>query len=181
MKHLFLLLILVLCFYEAFSQRYISRNGHISFFSNTPLENIEANNHQAASILDAATGELVFNVLIKSFEFKIALMQEHFNENYMESDKFPKAGFKGKISDISAVNFEKDGVYNVDVEGELTIHGVSKSIKEKGRIIVKGKSLQAASDFTVQPADYNIRIPKIVEGKIARQVLVKLNLTDLPM
>lgn len=181
MKLMYFLIILTLYINTTFGQRYISRNGHISFFSSTPLENIEANNHQVASILDTKTGELVFNVLIKSFEFKIALMQEHFNENYMESDKFPKAGFKGRITDMSAVNFEKDGVYNVDVEGELTIHGVTRTLKEKGRITVNGKSLLATSDFTVQPADYNIRIPKIVEGKIARQILVKVNISYSPM
>ena len=177
MKKIFVLLLSVLSVYAANAQKYISKNGHVSFYSSTPIENIEANNNQAASILDAPTGELVFNVLIKSFEFKNALMQEHFNENYMESDKFPKASFKGKITNISAVGFSKDGSYNVDVTGDLTIHGVTKPVTAKGSISVKGETVSAESKFVVQPSDYNIQIPKLVEGKIAKQIEVRIDLT----
>ncbi len=177
MKKIFVLLLSVLSVYAANAQKYISKNGHVSFYSSTPIENIEANNNQAASILDASTGELVFNVLIKSFEFKNALMQEHFNENYMESDKFPKASFKGKITNISAVSFSKDGCYNVDVTGDLTIHGVTKPVTAKGSISVKGETVSAESKFLVQPSDYNIQIPKLVEGKIAKQIEVRIDLT----
>ena len=159
-----------------FGQRYICKNGHVSFNGSTPLENIEANNHQAASILDASTGELVFTVLIKSFEFKQALMQEHFNENYMESDKFPKATFKGKITNLSSFNFTKDGTFNVDATGDLTIHGVTKPITIKGVIVVKNGDVSANSKFIVKPVDYNIQIPKLVEGKIAKEIEVNTDL-----
>lgn len=177
MKKVLVLLVAVLVVYTANAQKYISKNGHVSFYSSTPIENIEANNNQAASILDASTGELVFNVLIKSFEFKNTLMQEHFNENYMESDKFPKASFKGMISDISSVSFSKDGKYNVDVAGDLTIHGITKPVSTKGTVTIKGGAVVAESKFMVQPSDYNIQIPKLVEGKIAKQIEVRVDLT----
>jgi polyisoprenoid-binding protein YceI len=177
MKTIFILLLAAFNFYTVNAQKYISKNGHVSFYSSTPIENIEANNNQAASILDSSNGELVFNLLIKSFEFKNALMQEHFNENYMESNKFPKASFKGKVTNISSVNFSKDGTYDVDVTGDLTIHGVTKPVTAKGNISVKGGTVSAESKFVVQPSDYNIQIPKLVEGKIARQIEVRVDLT----
>lgn len=177
MKKIIVLVLAVMSVYIVNAQKYISKNGHISFYSSTPIENIEAHNNQAASILDASSGELVFNVLIKSFEFKNALMQEHFNENYMESDKFPKATFKGKVSNVQSVNFSKDGTYNVDVTGDLTIHGVTKPVSAKGTVSIKGETVSAESKFTVQPSDYNIQIPKLVEGKIAKQIEVRVNLT----
>ena len=95
---------------SATAQDYITRTGHITFLSSTPMETIEGNNYQVTSALNTKTGDLLFSLLQKSFEFKQALMQEHYNEKYMESDKFPKATFKGKIKDLSKVNFSKDGV-----------------------------------------------------------------------
>lgn len=177
MKRFFLLLSLVLTVQIASAQKFLSKNGHIWFYSSTPLENIEAHNNQVASIVDASTGELVFNVLIKSFEFKIALMQEHFNENYMESDKFPKASFKGKITNLSAVDFNKDGTYPAEVTGDLTLHGVTKPVTTKGNFTVKGGTVTATSKFIIQPADYNIVIPKLVEGKIAKQIDVNIDIS----
>src|SRR5690606_29851446 len=104
--------------------KYLTRSGKVTFFSSTPLEAIEAFNNEAASVMDAKTGDIVFQVPIRSFKFENALMQEHFNENYLESSKYPKAEFKGKITDINKVNFSKDGTYNVTSKGNLTIHGV---------------------------------------------------------
>ena len=93
--------------------------------------------------MDPATGEIAFNLLVKSFEFKIALMQEHFNENYMESDKYPKASFKGKITNLDKINFKKDGVYPAEVIGDLTIHNVTKPLTAKGTLEVKGGTVTA--------------------------------------
>src|SRR5690349_11240226 len=104
------------------SEKLTSRTGHIWFFSSAPLENIEAHNYQASSALNTKTGDMAYSVLIKGFEFQKALMQTHFNENYMESEKYPNSTFKGKILDISKVNFNKKGTYPVNVEGDLTIH-----------------------------------------------------------
>ena len=99
---------------EVSAQRYITKNGHIKFYSETPMETIEANNHQVNSALDIATGDFVFKVLMKSFEFEKALMQEHFNENYVESDKYPNATFKGKVLNISEYDFKSNNSFDVD-------------------------------------------------------------------
>lgn len=176
MKKISVLIFACFFFSALHAQKFMARNGKVSLNASTPLENIDPVNNQAASVIDASTGEIIFNVLIKSFQFKVALMQEHFNENYMESDKFPKASFKGKITNISSVNFEKDGDYNVDVTGDLTIHGITKPLTTKGVIGVKNGTVSANSIFTVKPADYDIRIPRLVEGKIAKEVEVNVDI-----
>lgn len=166
-----LILILLLVFAgNIYAQKYISKTSHVWFFSHTPMEDIEAHNHQAVSILDPQTGDLQFSLLVKSFEFKVALMQEHFNENYMESNTFPKAGFKGKITNLDQIDFKKDGNYKVMVTGDLTIHGVAKGITTEGTIEVLNGKVSAKAKFAVAPSDYNIVIPSVVENKIAKQV-----------
>src|SRR4030042_6695880 len=107
MKHLSLIILFLTLFFAANAQKYMTKNGYIGFFSHTPLEDIKADNNQVASVLDISTGEIVFQVLIKSFHFEKTLMEEHFNENYMESDKFPKSTFTGKIINLSSVDFSK--------------------------------------------------------------------------
>ena len=158
-----------------FAQKYITRTGKVTFFSSTPLENIEAFNNDVSSIVDAKTGEVLFVVPIKSFKFEKALMQEHFNENYLESDKYPKAEFKGKIANLSAVNFSKDGQYNVTATGKMTIHGVTRDVTAPGTITVKGSNITAASKFRVRTSDYGIKIPGVVAGKIAQEIEVTVN------
>lgn len=158
-----------------FAQKYMTRTGKATFFSSTPVENIEAFNNEVAGIVDAKSGDIAFQVPIKSFKFEKALMQEHFNESYMESDKFPKAEFKGKIADPGSVNFAKDGTYNVKANGKLTIHGVTKDVSLPGTVVVKGNTATVNSKFNVKTADYNIAIPKVVEGKIAKQIEVTVN------
>jgi len=162
------------------AQKLVSKNSHIWFFSHTPMEDIEGHNRQAVSILDPATGDLVFNLLVKSFEFKVALMQEHFNENYMESDKFPKAAFKGKINNNASVDYKKDGVYPAEVTGDLTIHNVTKPITTKGTITVKGGTVTAVAEFIVKPSDFDIAIPSVVENKIAKEVKVTVDAAYSP-
>jgi polyisoprenoid-binding protein YceI len=154
-----------------------SRNGHISFYSSAKLEDIEAHNYQVSSSLNTETGEMKYVVLIKSFQFKKALMQEHFNENYMESDKYPKSTFLGKITDLSEVHFDKDGTYNVQVKGDLSIHGVTKNITADGTITVKGSDIAIKSKFPVRVKDYNITIPSVVSEKIAEVVDVTVDVT----
>jgi len=162
------------------AQKLVSKNGHIWFFSHTPVEDIEAHNRQAVSILDPATGDFVFNLLVKSFEFKVALMQEHFNENYMESDKYPKSAFTGKISNNSTVDYKKDGTYQVDVTGDLTLHNVTKTVITKGILEVKKGVVTAKAEFTVKPSDYGINIPSVVENKIAKDIAVNIEATYSP-
>ncbi len=175
MKTGILMLALLYIFQTPYAQKLVSKNSHIWFYSHTPMEDIEGHNRQVVSILDPSTGELAFNLLVKSFEFKVALMQEHFNENYMESDKFPKAAFKGKISNNASVDYHKDGVYAAEVTGDLTIHNVTKPVTTKGTIEVKGGAVMARAEFVVKPSDYNIAIPAVVENKIAKEVKVTVD------
>lgn len=171
--------ILTLCFSVLkllAQENYITRNGQISFFSSTPLEDIKAVNNEVASVLNRKTGSVQFIVLIKSFRFRKAAMQDHFNgKDYMDSDRYPKAELKGTISNISTVDFTKDGTYPVTVEGTLNMHGVSNKIKSAGNIIVKGSNVTAASVFTIMLADYKISVPTIVSKKIAEKVEVTVN------
>jgi hypothetical protein len=157
----------------AFSQdRIFTRSGKISFYSKTPLEDIEAHNKAAISVLDKTTGQMEFSVLLKGFEFQKALMQEHFNEKYVESDKYPKATFKGKVNDISKVNFGKDGKYPVAVSGKLTLHGETKDVNANGTITVQGNAVSGNSEFVLTVADYKIVIPGLMADKIAKTVKV---------
>jgi polyisoprenoid-binding protein YceI len=175
----FLLLfgLLVLGIGEGAAQsRYFTRTGHIWFFSETPIENIEAHNKAVSSFISFDTGELVFSVPMKSFEFRKALMQEHFNENYVESDKFPKGTFKGNIANIQSVDFEKDGVYPVKVSGTLTIHGVSRPVSADGTLDVKGNRVGAKSTFTITPQEYNIEIPLLVRAHVAKIIQINVDL-----
>ena len=152
------------------AQKVYTKNGNISFFSKSPLENISADNNQVMSVLNTQTGEMQFSILIKGFHFEKALMEEHFNENYMESEKYPKSTFKGMISDISKVNFKKDGSYPVTVSGDLNIHGVTNKVSVPGTVTVKGGSITANSKFIVKLADYKISVPKVVKDNIAENI-----------
>lgn len=168
-------LMLMLCFTSAsFAQKYLTRTGKVTFFSGTPLENIEAHNNEVAAVV-TQSGDVIFQVPIKSFKFQKQLMEDHFNEEYLESDKYPKADFKGKIENPSAVNFSKDGTYNVKVAGKLTIHGVTHDVNVPGTIVVKGSDITVNAKFNVATADYNIRIPSLMAGKIAKSIEVTVN------
>jgi len=170
-----MLIIMAVSITDVLGQAYITRNGKITFFSQAPLENIEAINNDVTSILDTKMGDFAFVVLIKSFRFKKALMQEHFNENYLESKTFPKATFKGNITDLSKIDFAKDGSYPVTVSGDLTIHGVTKKIEAPGTITINQGKISAASKFGAKVKDYNIKIPSIVANKIAETVEVSVD------
>jgi polyisoprenoid-binding protein YceI len=159
----------------AHAQKWMTRTGKVSFFSSTSVENIEAFNNEAASVVDARTGDVAFIVPVKSFKFEKALMQEHFNENYMESDKFPKAEYKGKITNIADVNFSKDGIYNVKTTGRLTMHGVTKEVTTGGTIVVKAGTATIKSKFMVAPADYKIKVPAVTASKIASKIEVTVD------
>lgn len=174
------LFFIVLCYSSLLKlhaqDNYMTRNGQISFFSSTPLEDIKATNNEVASVVNKKTGSVQFIVLIKSFQFRKAAMQGHFNgKDYMDSDRFPKAELKGNIANISAVDFTKDGTYPVTVEGTLNMHGVSNKIRIPGNIIVKGNTITASSVFTIKLADYQISVPTIVSKKVAEKVEVTVN------
>lgn len=177
MKVKILALTMLALFQVAQAQKLITKTGHVWFYSKTPLEEVEAHNRQAVSTLDPSTGEMAFMLLIKSFEFKRALMQEHFNENYMESEKYPKASFKGKITNLDKIDFKKDGVYNTEVSGDMTIHNVTKALSAKGTLEVKGGTVVASSKFFTTPHEWDIEIPSVVEDKIAKQIEVTVEAT----
>lgn len=156
-------------------QKYFSKTANIRFLSEAPIERIEATNSNAYVVYDASSGWMEWSVLIKGFKFVKALMQQHFNENYMDSDKYPKATFKGSILNPSGINFSNDGVYNVDASGDLTIHGVTKPFRGPGHVTVKdGKGIMNTS-FDIAIADFGIQVPKIVRDNIAKTVKVSLN------
>ena len=158
------------------AQRYMTRTGHIWFVSETPLETIEAHNQQATSIVDVAKGDIVFQALMKGFQFEKALMQEHFNEKYVESDKYPKAVFKGKVTNIEEIDFGKDGEYPAKVEGALTIHGVTKEIEAEGKFVVEKGEVSAIATFPLTVADYEIKIPSVVRDNIAKEVEISVEM-----
>lgn len=170
MKNITLSIILALIAFSSSGQRYLTKTGHIWFHSDAPLETIEAHNRQVNAAFDANTGAFVFKVLMKSFIFEKALMQEHFNENYVNSDKFPNATFKGKVMNLSSLNLDKQGVYNMEVEGELTIHGITNTVKTTGTFEVIDDEIVAKSKFTIDIADYDISIPGAVVGKISESI-----------
>jgi YceI-like domain len=163
------------------AQKYMTKNGYIGFFSHTSMEDIKGDNNQVASILDTSTGEMVFQALIKSFHFDRALMEEHFNENYMESDKFPKSSFKGKITNLSSVDFSKNGTYSVNVEGDLTIHDVTNKISTKGTLEVTTGGINASSKFNIVPEDFKITIPGVVRDKIDKSLEVTVSIKYAPV
>ncbi|MFT4644469.1 MAG: polyisoprenoid-binding protein YceI [Planctomycetota bacterium] len=174
MKKIAIILIVVFSINTMFAQKYFTKNGHISFFSTTPVEDIEAHNYQASSVLNYENGEIAFSLLMKGFEFEKALMQEHFNEKYVESDEFPKAKFKGTIKDYKAFDLTKNETFTVLITGEMTIHGVTKTVEAEGTITVKDGELSAEAKFPLAIEEYDINIPSVVKDKIAKEVSISV-------
>jgi polyisoprenoid-binding protein YceI len=158
------------------AQKYITKTGFIKFYSDSPLEKIEAVNRQVSSAVDITTGDFVFKVLMKSFTFQKALMQEHFNENYVESDKYPNADFKGKITNLKEISLSMDGTYNATVEGKLTMHGITKDVKETGTFEVSGGKILGKAKFNLLLSDFNISIPSAVSKNISNSVEVTVDI-----
>ncbi len=171
-KFFTLTLLILLMSNAAISQIYLTRNGTIRFFSEAPLENIEAVNRQVMSALNIETGEFVFRLPMRSFAFDKALMQEHFNDNFVESHKYPNASFQGEITSISAIDFKSNGTHEVIVSGALTIKDVTKNIAESGTLIINEGQIRGSAVFIVRPEDYNIRIPGRYVRNIASEIEV---------
>jgi len=172
-----ILLVITLCcsYCDSYAQLYLTKNGRISFFSKTSLENISADNNEVLSVVNMETGALQFSLLNNAFYFPKAKMQEDFNENYMESDKYPKSTFKGTITDIGTINLSNDGNYKMHVKGDLMIHGVTKNITAEGTIIIKNGNISATASFKILLTDYKIKIPTIVTDKIAKDITVTVS------
>ena len=175
MKKIFLATLLACGLLTASAQVYMTRTGKVQFFSKTPLENIEAVNNETSCALNASTGELRYIVPVKSFKFEKALMQEHFNENYMESDKYPRATFKGKINE--KIDVSKDGTYPVTVTGDLNVHNVTQHRTIPGKVSVKGGVVSMTSEFMVKCADHHITIPRLVFHNIAESLKITVSAT----
>jgi polyisoprenoid-binding protein YceI len=150
------------------AQQFLAKEGVITFFSEAPMENIDAVNKKVSAVYDSKTNDLVFQLEINDFVFPKSLMQEHFNENYLESDIYPKSIFVGKV-------ISQEGE-NAIVVGDLTIHGRTKKIKVEGTLKEEEKAINISAEFMVKLEDYDIRIPRIVMYKIAEDIEVKVNI-----
>lgn len=158
------------------AQKVSTRAGYIKFFSDAAVEDIEAENKQVSSILNLENGQFAFLVPIKAFQFEKALMQEHFNENYLESGQYPNASFKGSIEDYAKIDLSKDGVHNLVFAGKMTLHGVEKSIKEKVLVEVKGGKLGLSSSFKLLASDYEVKIPSSKQDNISNELAITVKM-----
>ncbi len=154
-----------------------TKSGTIAFFSKTTVENIEAVNKKVLGVIDFTTNKMEFSVLIKGFIFPKALMQEHFNENYMESTKFPKATFKGAFAE--AISLGDNETKTVKVEGDLTIHGVTKKVSTTATISQKNGQIFADTKFNLLLADYNIKVPSVNKSNVNNQIQITVTLTNM--
>jgi len=155
--------------------KYFTKTGKINFYSKAPLEDIEGKNKTVTAVIDSKSGAVQFAVQMKGFEFEKQLMQQHFNENYVESNKFPKGEFRGNITNNSEINYSKDGTYNAKVKGKMTIHGVTKDVESTGTVKVDGGKLDVNSIFNVLISDYNIKIPAVVKDKVSNTIKVEVD------
>jgi hypothetical protein len=174
------IIVLLAASVSAFGQsKFIAKNAYISFFSSTPMENILGESNEAVTILNAETGEIAFQAIMTTFHFKRALMEEHFNENYMESTKFPKAKFSGKIEGFTK-EMLKAPTAAIKVTGQLNVHGVEKTITVPGTIGLENGALVAGAKFKVTPEDYGIAIPSLVRDKIGKEMEITVKSNYLP-
>jgi polyisoprenoid-binding protein YceI len=178
MKFKNLLILLLSCISAAsFGQKYVVDKSLISFYSHAAIEDISADNKKASGIFNSATGDIVFSIPIGEFQFKKSLMQEHFNEKYMESDKYPKSTFQGKVEGYDA---SSDKSQQVKANGKLTIHGVIQEVEIPGTIEKQKDKLAMKAKFIVKLVDYKIEIPQLLWQNIAEQVEVTVDFTFKP-
>jgi hypothetical protein len=173
-KNYYLLIILLVSIgFSAKAQTvYVLKSSNIYFFAGTPIEDIEADNIKSVSFFDSKTGDIRWSIPINSFKFKNALMEEHFNENYLESEKYPKAEYVGKIMNPETYDFSKPNTFVVKVQGELTMHGIKKSKTIEVTIKNESRAFTANTKFDILLADYNIQRPQILWEKLSETVSV---------
>ena len=163
--------------FSSHAQKYTTEKSFVSFFSDAAIEDITAENTKSAGVFNAETSDIAFSVPIKEYQFAKSLMKEHFNEKYMETEKYPKSTFQGKISGYDA---NATGVQNVTSTGKLTIHGVTKEVEIPGTIEKQGDKIMMKSKFIVKLEDYKIAIPQLLWQNIAEQVEVTVDFTFKP-
>ncbi|OJJ19083.1 hypothetical protein BKI52_19910 [marine bacterium AO1-C] len=173
MKHITFWLLFALSIQGVMAQKYFTKTGLTEFKASVAaFEPVEAKNNSTSAILNATNGQVASLLFVKAFRFRVALMEEHFNENYMDSDKYPKASFKGKV-----IGFDLQKLTNqtqtYTLQGTLTIRGKSKAVKTKAHIRKLGSKVVVISSFWVKPADFDIKIPSIVRKKIAKSIEIK--------
>lgn len=178
MKKTILLLFTVLIVNQLDAQIYIANECVISFFLPTPIEDIAATNNKTIPFLNTKTGDLQMKLSMTAFTFEKPLMQEHFNENYVESEKFPYAIFKGKVNE--ELDYSKVGIHNVSVTGKLTIHGVEQERTIKGTIKVDKDKITASSKFMVVFEDHEVKIPALYSAVFPKETEVKFDATFVP-
>ncbi len=163
---------------QLFSQdRYLTKEGYISFFSHSLVEDIKADNYQVLSVIDKESGEIAIQLLMKSFMFQKALMQEHFNESYVESYKYPKATFRGHILNFS----ELDSLNStVEIKGILSVHGKEKEVSALSKVEILEGQINLSGNFMVEVADFDIKIPTVVRNNIAKTIKVTFDLQHKP-
>ena len=174
MKHLLFIVILFLLQVDVlYSQRYTVKEGVVDFFSDAALEDISAENQKIQSLFNTETGDIAFRIRISDFQFSRKLMQEHFNEKYMESEKFPYATFSGTLMGFKTASADEQ---HVTASGKLTIHGVTHQVSIPGTVKRNGQLLEMNSSFMVKLEDYNIAIPQLLWQNIAEEVRVTIRL-----
>ena len=178
MKKALLLFIGISLSTSIFAQIYMAKECVISFYSHSPIEDIKAENKAAKPLINTTTGDVQVKIAMTAFVFPKPLMQEHFNEEYVESEKFPNAIFKGKINET--IDYTKDGDNKVTVTGKLNLHGVEKDVTLNGTISVKGTQLIISTKFNIHVADYAIKVPSLYVANIAEDVETKLDATLEP-
>ena len=161
--------------------KYLGNEGNIIFYSHTAIEDITAENKEVASVIDSENGEVVVIVQMTAFAFEKKKMQEHFNENYVESETFPKATFRGRILNNADVDYTTKGEYEIQLEGEMTIHGVANQVSASGSLEVTMDGIRARTTFLLNPEDYGIKIPGVVRKNIAEKMEIRVDLNHIPI
>ncbi len=170
-----MLAIFTLTAFKPIADKLVSKDGHISFFSHTAIEDITANNYKVVSTIDTATGDVVYSVPMQSFEFEKALMQKHYNgKKFLDTKKFPKAKFTGKISNINDVDFSKDGAYEAQVAGDLTIKGETQALNEKAIITVEAGKVTLDSKMNIVLANFGVTFS---DGKPSTNIAKEVEVT----
>lgn len=175
MKKIVLIVLIALCSFVPIQEKKITKTGTITFEASVPsFEEVKGKNTAVTCILNTTNGEIAALALMKGFRFKVALMEEHFNENYVESSKFPKATFKGKIEDFDVTKISTTSK-DYTIKGKLELHGKSKDITSTAKIKKVGTDIEVKTTFSVNVSDFDIEIPSVVSKKVAKKVLIDCN------
>lgn len=184
MKKILFLFLMTNLFTAGFAQdRFFTKKGQVTFDATTQdsPEDISARHNTLVAVLDIKSGNIQFSTLMKAFVFKKALMEEHFNENYVESEKYPKCEFKGSIVNNAIINYSKDGTYPAKVKGIMNLHGVSKEMEASGSVIVSAGVPQLMSTFSVLLSDFKISVPSVVSDKVSKKARISIDCTLEPL